>query len=78
MERMEGNLERWASGTGEIVEMNRFDWDKRKEFPEEEDQKKVKQNREKKEQWRKEKSQHEKKRKQKQFVHFLNLSEPEY
>lgn len=31
---MEGNLKRRASGTGEIVEMNRFDWDKRKEFPE--------------------------------------------
>jgi hypothetical protein len=47
MERMGGNLERWAAGAGEIVEMNRFDWDKRKEFPEEEDQKKVKQNRDK-------------------------------
>ncbi len=63
MEWKEGNLERWAAGAGEIVEMNRFDWDKRKEFPEEEEQKKVKQNREKKEQWRKEKSQYEKKRK---------------
>ena len=47
MEWKEGNLERWAAGAGEIVEMNRFDWDKRKEFPEEEDQKKVKQNRDK-------------------------------
>ena len=47
---MEGNLKWWTSGAGEIVEMNRFDRDKRKEFPEEEEQKKVKQNWEKKEQ----------------------------
>jgi len=51
--------------------MNKFDWDKRKEFPEEEGQKKVKQNREKKKQRRKEKSQYKKERHQKQFVHFL-------
>jgi hypothetical protein len=63
MERMEGNLKRGTAGAGEIVEMNRFDGNKRKEFPEEEEQKKVKQNREKKEQWRKEKSKYEKKRK---------------
>ena len=73
MEWKEGNLERWAAGAGEIVEMNRFDGNKRKEFPEEEDQKKVKQNRENEKQRRKEKSQYEKKRKQKQFVHFLKF-----
>jgi hypothetical protein len=33
MEKMEGNLERWASGAGVIMDMNRFDRDKRKEFP---------------------------------------------
>ena len=71
MEWKEGNLERWAAGAGEIVEMNGIDWDKRREFPEEEDQKKVKQNREYEKQRMKEKSQYEKKRKQKKFVHFL-------
>jgi len=34
MNKKEWNLERWASGAGEIGKMNRFDWDKRKEFPE--------------------------------------------
>jgi hypothetical protein len=38
---MEGYLERWAAGAGEIKEINGFDWDKRKKPPEEEDQKKV-------------------------------------
>jgi hypothetical protein len=71
MECKERNLERWAAGAGEIVEMKRFDWDKRKEFPEKEDQKKIKQNREKKEQRRKEESQNEKERQKKRFIHFL-------
>jgi hypothetical protein len=42
-----GNLERWASGTGEIKEMERFNWDKRKKSPEKEDQEKIEQDREK-------------------------------
>jgi hypothetical protein len=58
---MEGNLKRWAAGTGEIVEMNGFDWDKRKKLPKKVDQKKVKQEWEEKKQRRKEKSQDEKK-----------------
>lgn len=68
---MEGNLEWWATGRGEIVDMNRFGGDKGKVFPEEEDQNEVEQNREKEKQRRKEKSQCEEKRRQKQCVHFL-------
>ena len=61
MKWMAGNLKRWASGAGKIGEMNRFGWDKRKEPPEKEYQKKVKQNREEEKQRRKEKSQNEEK-----------------
>jgi hypothetical protein len=57
---MEGNLERRASGAGEIVEMNGFNWDKRKKLPKKVDQEKVKQDREKEKQWRKEESQYKK------------------
>ena len=39
---MEGNLKWWTAGAGEIVEMNGFDWDKRKRLPKKVDQEKVK------------------------------------
>jgi len=58
--------------------MNGFDWDQGEEPPEEEDQKKIKQNRDKEKQRRKKESQYEKEGQKKHSVHFLNLPEPEY
>ena len=68
---MEENLERWASGAGEIGDMNGFDWDKREESPEKEEQKKIKQDWEEEKQGREEESQYENERQKKHSVHVL-------
>jgi len=68
---MEGNLERWAAGAGEIGEMNRLHRDEREKPPEKEDQKEVEKDREKEKQGWEEYSQDEKERQKEHLIHFL-------